>query len=110
MSGGRSGIRDWKWQRFSAIYLAGYLIYLVAFLGTSSHLNYAQWFEFMHHPWVKATTFLALISLLIHAWIGVWTIATDYLKPPVIRLSFLGLVMVALGIYFAWGIQIMWGF
>ena len=51
---------------------------------------------------------LAVISLLLHAWIGVRDIFMDYVKPTGLRLALQVLVILALVFYGAWSVQILW--
>jgi succinate dehydrogenase / fumarate reductase membrane anchor subunit len=50
-----------------------------------------------------------MVSLLLHAWIGVRNILMDYVKDPALRLTLYVLVMGALLGYAAWSVQILWG-
>jgi succinate dehydrogenase / fumarate reductase membrane anchor subunit len=36
---------------------------------------------FFSSAFTKVFTLLALVSILIHAWIGMWQVLTDYVKP-----------------------------
>lgn len=58
---------------------------------------------------MRYATLLALLSLIAHAWIGIWTVTTDYIKPLWLRLSMHGLVILALLLYVVWGVHIIWG-
>ncbi len=102
------GLTQWLWQRFSAVILVAYSGLLIAYFGFLYPLDYANWHAFFSMTLVKWSTLLAVLSILIHAWIGVWTIATDYLKCTCIRHSFLALVIVALMGYGAWSVHILW--
>ncbi|GAL36190.1 succinate dehydrogenase hydrophobic membrane anchor protein [Vibrio maritimus] len=52
---------------------------------------------------------LALASLLIHAWIGLWQVLTDYIKPTMLRGALqLTVIAVLLGYFFS-GFFILWG-
>jgi succinate dehydrogenase / fumarate reductase membrane anchor subunit len=47
--------------------------------------------------------------VLLHAWVGVRNIFMDYIKDTGVRLILYVLVIVALVIYGAWAVQILWG-
>jgi succinate dehydrogenase / fumarate reductase membrane anchor subunit len=52
---------------------------------------------------------LALASVMIHAWIGMWQVLTDYIKPTLLRgVLQLGVIVVLIG-YFLSGFFILWG-
>lgn len=103
-----SGLRDWKIQRLSAIVLA---LYFVFFLRQSWHAtdSFDAWLLFFERPSVKILTCMALIALLFHAWIGVWTITTDYLKSTRVRLLVQAMIVSLLGVYGVWGFMIVEG-
>jgi len=101
------GLRDWVIQRVSAIFMAVYSVALVLYL-THSSLSFAEWHSLFSQVWMKIVTILFLVALLWHAWIGVWTIFTDYIKSFVIR-SFLNFfVLLMLFACFIWGLLILW--
>ncbi|MDP5340100.1 MAG: succinate dehydrogenase, hydrophobic membrane anchor protein [Litorivicinaceae bacterium] len=108
---GRSGVHDWVMQRFSALVLAAYTVVMVGWLLVNGEaLTFAQWREFMGQTWVRIFSLLAVLSLAGHAWIGLWTVATDYLKVNWVRVAFLATIAVSLFVYVVWAISILWGF
>ncbi|MDP3560774.1 MAG: succinate dehydrogenase, hydrophobic membrane anchor protein [Legionellaceae bacterium] len=104
-----NGLKDWLLQRVSAIYLAVYLLGLFGYFLICKPLDYYQWHQLFQMPWMQIATALALLLLLVHAWIGIWTVTTDYLKCTVMRLSIQVLVALFLGSQLIWGIMIVWG-
>lgn len=103
------GLTDWLIQRVSAIVMAVYSVILLVFFFTHSELTYSDWHDLFAAPWMKISTLLFLLSLLFHAWVGMWTIFTDYVKPYVLRLVFHVVVLLALVAFFFEGILILWG-
>ncbi len=106
---GRSGVYDWMVQRVSGVVLALYTIFMLWNVLLCSDWTFATWSALFAKTWVKIFSLLALISLGAHAWIGLWTVSTDYLKNGIVRFVFqsgCGLVMFG---YFVWGVQILWG-
>lgn len=103
-----NGLRDWLIQRVSAVVLAVYIIFLVIFFVSNPGMEYATWQGLFGQLWMKVFTFIALLSLYAHAWIGVWTVLTDYIKPVCIRVPLEILVILALLAYLLWGIEIVW--
>jgi succinate dehydrogenase / fumarate reductase membrane anchor subunit len=104
----RSGLRDWLLQRASAYVLAAYLVFLLAIYLANPVVDYKHWHHLFQHVTVKVFTLLAFISMGIHAWIGVWTIFTDYIKHTGLRLMLEALVLLALVVYVLWGVVILW--
>ncbi|MGB4246112.1 MAG: succinate dehydrogenase, hydrophobic membrane anchor protein [Pseudohongiellaceae bacterium] len=113
---GRSGLYDWVIQRITAVVLAVYFVALLGYLLINPDLTYQQWQALFATTWVRIASLLALLALCAHAWIGLWTISTDYLtadmigaKATVIRFLFQTACVVLMFIYLVWGIQILWG-
>lgn len=104
-----NGLKDWLIQRVTAIYFAVYSFYLLGFFVMHPHLLYDQWHALFHDVWFQLASIIALFALLLHAWIGVWTVTTDYIKCTVIRLSVQLLVALVLLGQFIWGLMIVWG-
>lgn len=112
---GRNGVSDWLIQRVSAVVLLAYCLFIVAYIGMAGELTFIQWRGLFAQTWMRVFSLLALLSLCAHAWIGMWTIGTDYLKEMAlgaaatpIRLVYqLGCLLVLVA-YFAWCIQILW--
>jgi succinate dehydrogenase / fumarate reductase membrane anchor subunit len=103
-----SGLTDWLIQRVSAIVMAVYSIGMFIFFLTHEELNFSDWHDLFSHQWMKVTTLLVLVSLLYHAWIGMWTVFTDYVKPFVLRLMLHVIVLLALFAFFFEGALILW--
>jgi len=106
---GRNGLYDWIFQRVSAIILAAYTVFIIGYLVLNPDLNYAQWSEFFASTCVRIFSLMALIALGIHAWIGLWTISTDYIKPLGFRFIFQAACGLVMFVYLVWGVQIFWG-
>ena len=102
------GLRDWAVQRVSAILMAIYSIGLVVYLLFSPRLSFAEWHNLFAQTWMKVATILFILSVLFHAWVGIWTIFTDYVKPFAIRCILHTLVLLTLAACFIWGVMILW--
>lgn len=105
----KNGVKDYLWQRITAIILGVYVIFLLAFTLGAHPLTYAIWHELFSATWMKIFTLLALISLIKHAWVGMWTIFTDYVTCSVIRGILMVVSILLFFSYLVWGIQILWG-
>ena len=57
---------------------------------------------------MKLATFLFLVSVVLHAWVGMRDILMDYVKPTGWRLAAEVVVAVALVAYTGWSLQILW--
>ncbi len=105
-----NGLKDWLIQRITAIILAAYALFLFAYILICSPLSFAQWQGLFSHGLMRVFTVLALLSLVYHSWVGLWTIFTDYIKCSYLRLLLQTLVVMVLLGYLIWGIDIVWGF
>lgn len=101
------GLRDWMIQRVSSVILAAYVLFLCGFFLLHPQIQYVDWHELFSNLWMRVFSIIVLLSLILHAWIGMWTIATDYLKITWIRLGFEVLMIIALVCYLIWGIVIL---
>jgi len=107
--GAHYGWRDWLVQRISAVVMALYTLLIVALLLWHGGLDYAAWKATFGNELFRLATFIFMISLLWHAWVGVRNIAMDYVKPVGVRLTVEVLVIAALVGYAGWTIQVLWG-
>ena len=104
-----NGLKDWLVQRVTAVYFMIYSVFLLGFILMHPHLQFDQWQALFHCRWFQIASMVALVTLSLHAWIGVWTVTTDYINCTVIRLSIQMLVVLLLLGQFIWGIMIVWG-
>jgi len=112
---GRSGVYDWLVQRLSAAVLLFYVVFLVVWIASADGLTHAQWQGLFAQTWMRVFSLAALLSLCAHAWIGMWTISTDYFTSRIlgaaatrIRLLFQLACLAVLLVYFVWCVQILW--
>lgn len=101
-----NGLKDWLIQRVTAVYFAVYAVFLVIYLMAHPHLAYGQWLRLFHCVGFQIATVLALITFVLHAWIGIWTVTTDYIKHTALRVSLQMLVILVLLVQVIWGFMI----
>ncbi|ALF60798.1 succinate dehydrogenase [Psychrobacter urativorans] len=111
-----SGSRDWIVQRISAVVLAVYSVVLLGFFLTHSNVDFYQWSAFMNSLPMRLFSLVAILSLAGHAWIGMWTVFTDYITTgklgagaSSLRLVLQTLMIIAILVFLFWGIMIFWG-
>ena len=102
-----SGSRDWILQRISAVVLAVYSVVMVGFF-LFNDVNFESWQGFMLSLPMKLFSLVAILSLVFHAWVGMWTVLTDYVKSSGLRLVIQSLVIIAVLVYLFWGVMIFW--
>jgi succinate dehydrogenase / fumarate reductase, membrane anchor subunit len=114
---GRSGLADWLIQRASAVVLAAYTIFITGFIATQPTMDFVAWSNLFDQLWMRIFTFLALLSVAAHGWIGLWGVLTDYVtqrmmgcKALPLRMGILGTYLVVTLAYLVWGFEILWGF
>lgn len=112
---GRSGVSDWLIQRVSAVVLLAYVLFLVGWVVCTGDVTYGQWQGLFAQTWMRVFSLAALLSLCAHAWIGMWTISTDYITgrffgaaATLVRLLFQLACLAVLLLYFVWCVQILW--
>jgi succinate dehydrogenase / fumarate reductase, membrane anchor subunit len=58
--------------------------------------------------WMKVLTFVVIVSLLVHAWVGMRDVWMDYVKPVAVRLVLQVFTIVWLTGCAGWAIQVLW--
>ncbi len=113
---GRSGLSDWLIQRVSGVVIAAYFFFIVGWLVAHKALDYTTWQALHHMTCMKIFNTVTLLSVVAHAWIGIWVVLTDYVtvrllgsKATVLRLLLEVAVIGLLVIYALWGLAIVWG-
>jgi succinate dehydrogenase / fumarate reductase membrane anchor subunit len=111
---GRSGLYDWVVQRVSAVILLAYVLYLSSVVLCG--VDYESWHALFSHTWMRIFSLMALLSIAVHAWVGLWSVFTDYFTERMmgtagnaIRLVVQFLSGIIMFTYVVWGIQILWG-
>lgn len=104
-----NGLKDWLIQRVTAVFFAVYVFFLLGFFILHPELSFKLWHRLFANPAMQIASAMALLSLTLHAWIGIWTVTTDYFKCTVLRLSIQMLVLFWLVSQLIWGLLILWG-
>jgi succinate dehydrogenase / fumarate reductase membrane anchor subunit len=111
----RSGLSDFVIQRVSAVILLVYTLCVVGFLVARTDLDHAAFVAYFRHPAMQIFSTLAILSIAAHAWIGMWTVATDYVREHYFgahatsfRIAFEFACLLALFAYVLWGLTIVW--
>lgn len=113
---GRNGLYDWLIQRVSAVVILLYIILVTGFLAINAGLDYDTWKGFMGSLAMQVTNTIVFILIAAHAWVGLWTVTTDYLTKLAIKKHSTGVrvvvqVVVALLLvaYLLLGFFMIWG-
>jgi len=106
--GAHYGLRGWLLQRMTAVVMAVYTLLILAILLVSPPRHYLAWKTLFANQAMKLATFLFLLSIFAHAWVGMRDILMDYIKPMGWRLALQAVVGLALVAYAGWALQILW--
>jgi succinate dehydrogenase / fumarate reductase membrane anchor subunit len=111
----RSGLSDFVVQRISAVIMALYAACVVGWLLINPHPTYEAVVAYFDHPGMRMFSTLTVLATAAHAWIGMWTVGTDYIRPhyfgrhaTAFRLVYQYTCLFVLFGYVAWAIQIFW--
>lgn len=106
--GAHYGLRDWLMQRITAVVMVVATVVFGVFFVTHPGLQFEDWQAFLSYQAVRVLALLFLLSLFLHAWVGVRDILMDYIKPVGPRLALQVAVIVVLVCYALWTVSILW--
>jgi succinate dehydrogenase / fumarate reductase membrane anchor subunit len=106
--GAHYGLRDWLSQRVTAALMALFTIVLIAQLLFGGPLGYERWAAIFSAQWMKLLSFVVIVALLYHVWVGMRDIWMDYIKPVGLRLALQVFTIVWLVGCAGWAIQVLW--
>ena len=84
--GAHYGLRDWLGQRVTALLMALFTLAVIVQVLLPGEMGYDKWAGIFAHQWMKVLTFITIVSLLFHVWVGMRDVWMDYVKPVVLRL------------------------
>ncbi len=112
----RSGLTDFVIQRVTAVVLAAYTFCIVGYFLVSD-VTYEGLTAYFWSPAMQIFSTAALLSTLAHAWIGMWTIGTDYLRPAhigriatTVRFAYQIACLAVMFVYLVWALRLIWQF
>ncbi len=105
MSRAAQGLRAWLMQRFTAVYLAVYLLTTLALITSRGPFTYAEWRSWLAGPWMSVSTTLFALALLLHVWVGIRDVLIDYMHAVWLRLLFMAATALVLLVSLLWVIR-----
>ncbi len=106
--GAHYGLRDWLAQRATSVVMALFTVAVIVQVLLPGPLDYYRWSAIFSRQWMKVLTFVVVVSLLYHAWVGMRDIWMDYIKPVGLRLT-LDIATIAWLVGCAgWAVQVIW--
>jgi succinate dehydrogenase / fumarate reductase, membrane anchor subunit len=106
--GAHYGLRDWLAQRVTALLMALFTLLVLVQLLMPGELGYDRWAGIFAAQWMKVLSFVVILSLALHAWVGVRDILMDYVKPVGMRLLAQVFAIVWLLGCAGWAVQVLW--
>jgi succinate dehydrogenase / fumarate reductase membrane anchor subunit len=106
--GAHYGLRDWLSQRVTAALMALFTIVVIVQVLLPGEMGYDKWAGIFAAQWMKVLTFVVIISLLYHVWVGMRDVWMDYVKPVAVRLALQIFTIAWLVGCAGWAIQVLW--
>lgn len=106
--GAHYGLRDWLSQRVTAALMAIFTLLLVLQVLFGAKLGYLRWSQIFSTQWMKVLTFVTIVSLAWHAWVGMRDVWMDYVKPVGVRLVLQAATIAWLVGCCGWAVQVLW--
>ena len=106
--GAHYGLRDWLSQRVTAALMALFTLLVLVQVLMPGPLGYDRWAGIFARQWMKVLTFVVIVSLAWHAWVGVRDVLMDYIKPMGMRLLLQVATIVWLVGCAGWAVQVLW--
>ena len=125
--GAHYGLRDWLSQRITAALMALFTLVLVIQVLLPRYARnadgerlkdasdkfilvtgYDKWAGIFSPQWMRVLTFVVIVSLLYHVWVGMRDVLMDYVKPVGARLVLQVFVIAWLVGCAGWAIQVLW--
>ena len=108
VTGAHYGLRDWLVQRVTAVLMALFTVALLVMFLLPGGTGYDHWAAIFAPQWMKTLTFVLIVSLAWHAWVGMRDIWMDYVQPVGVRLALQVFTLVWLVGCAGWAIQVLW--
>ena len=106
--GAHYGFRDWLSQRVTASLMAIFTLVLIVQVLFGAKLGYPRWSQIFSSQWMKVLTFVVIVSLAWHAWVGMRDVWMDYVKPVGVRLGLQVFTLAWLVGCCGWAVQVLW--
>ena len=106
--GAHYGLRDWLSQRVTAVLMTLFTLAVIVQVLLPGEMGYDRWAGIFSKQWMKALTFVVIISLLVHVWVGMRNVLMDYVRSVGTRLALQVATIVWLVGCAGWAIQVLW--
>ena len=105
-----NGLKDWYWQRLSAVVLLVMLplpFFLLAAVYSGSFNQY-DLLDILDHFVSRLLHTLLILAIIVHAYIGLKVILEDYVHSTLLRVPLIGAMLVVTSGFGIWWLAIIW--
>lgn len=107
--GAHYGLRDWLSQRITAVLIVLFTLALMAQICLiKGPVDYAAWQAIFNAQWMRLFSFVTIVAVLWHAWVGVRDVWMDYAPAVGLRLALDVFTIVWLIGCAGWALQTLW--
>jgi len=106
--GAHYGLRDWLVQRVTAVLMGLFTLVVLVQVLLPGAMGYDKWAAIFAAQWMKVLTFVVIVSLAWHAWVGTRDVLMDYVKAVGMRLALQVAAIVWLVGCCGWAVQVLW--
>lgn len=106
--GAHYGWRDWLAQRITAALMALFTLALLLQLLLSGATGYDRWAGIFSAQWMKVFTFVVVVAIAWHAWVGMRDVWMDYVKSVFLRIALDVVTLAWLVGCAGWAVQVLW--
>ena len=110
----KRGLVDFLIQRLTAIVIGIYVIHLMVIFVLNGGMDYVAWRSYFTSGYSLLLSTLTVLAIAVHAWIGMWTVGTDYIRgekvAKTLRLIYQSFVAVLLVVFLIWSLGLIWGY
>jgi succinate dehydrogenase / fumarate reductase membrane anchor subunit len=111
----RSGLSDFLVQRVTAVILTLYTLCVGGFFLVNPGMTHAELLGYFSSTPMVIFSTLAVLATAAHAWIGMWTVGTDYIREhyfgkhsTAFRMVYQAGCLMILFLYVVWGLDLFW--
>lgn len=112
----RSGLADFLVQRVTAVIIALYAMCVFGFFLVNPDMSHGELIGYFGSTPMKLFSTVTVLATVAHAWIGMWTIGTDYIRQhyfgehaTAFRLFYQCGCLLVLFLYTSWALPLFWG-
>ena len=101
------GVREWMFMRLSAVYMAGFTVYVAIYWIAAERFAFESWRGWFESGPVRIAWGLFIGLVLLHGWFGIRSVLMDYVKPIVVRIFANGVAALGLMALAIWAAAIL---